>query len=532
MQSEPNYAKLSPTKLSDHSLHQLDECYINSLEDEELRHLTLQLLEDLREARERLNQTARNSSRPPSSQAPFESNEPTPNQANIPSEPTEVPEPSAASEPQESDSASSDTSEPDADTEQPKKKRGKPKGATGFGRTQVFKAERIEVHHPSHCAGCGRALDTVTGTFYTGFQELDIVWRDGTDAALGIQIEVIDHRLSSKTCCCGHTTQARWGTGEVDAMLQGIELSEWRLVGPGLATLIVALHKRFRMSYARIEEFLEDWLGIEISRGVLCQTVLEASAAIAPVEEELVAAVQESELLHADETPWKESGQLLWLWVFTTSTTTLYYVAGRGRELLDNLLEGFQGCLMSDGWQAYRHLEQRLRCWAHLLRKAQGLKESYTREAQQFGHLVDDFLSTLIDAIYEARGDPPTICLLEQHANALEQFRQACETHRGCSHQKTHALAVEFLNDWDAIFKVLEHPAWPLTNNAAERALRHWVMLRKISQGTRSATGSRSLALLASVIDTCRQRGHSPWDYLRSAIRDRRAGLALPALPQ
>jgi transposase len=71
---------------------------------------------------------------------------------------------------------------------------------------------------------------------------------------------------------------------------------------------------------------------------------------VAPAEEELVEAVLESGLLHADETPWPERGQGLWLWVFTAATVTLYYVAGRGKELLENLLEGFQGWLMSERW--------------------------------------------------------------------------------------------------------------------------------------------------------------------------------------
>jgi transposase len=44
---------------------------------------------------------------------------------------------------------------------------------------------------------------------------------------------------------------------------------------------------------------------------------------------------------------------------------------------------------------------------------------------------------------------------------------------RGHAHGKTHELAVEFLNDWGAIFAVLSDPLWPLTNNEAERALRH-----------------------------------------------------------
>jgi len=61
--------------------------------------------------------------------------------------------------------------------------------------------------------------------------------------------------------------------------------------------------------------------------------------------------------------------------------------------------------------------------------------------------------------------------------------------------------------------------------------LRHWVILRKLSFGTRSEQGSRALALLASVIDTCRQRGVSPWTYLAEVIRLRRQGSDAPPLP-
>ena len=54
----------------------------------------------------------------------------------------------------------------------------------------------------------------------------------------------------------------------------------------------------------------------------------------------------------------------------------------------------------------------------------------------------------------------------------------------------------------------------------------------RISHGTRTATGSRVFALLASVIATCRQRGHSLWPYIAAAIADRRAGRPLAPLPQ
>ena len=78
---------------------------------------------------------------------------------------------------------------------------------------------------------------------------------------------------------------------------------------------------------------------------------------------------------------------------------------------------------------------------------------------------------------------------------------------------------------------VLQYPHLPLTNNAAEQALRHWVIARRISYGTRTEQGSRAFALLASVIETCRKRRISPWPYLASVIAERRKGQKAPVIP-
>ncbi|HCS89808.1 MAG TPA: hypothetical protein DIW77_07025 [Chromatiaceae bacterium] len=159
-------------------------------------------------------------------------------------------------------------------------------------------------------------------------------------------------------CGCSHHTRARPGTGAVeDPSLEPVALSEWRLVGPGLASLIVALRLRFRMSYRRIGEFLHDWLGLSLSVGTLKSTLHEAAAAGAPLEQELIDAAVASDLLHADETPWPQGSELLWLWVFTSATVTLFVVVKRGRGILDRLLPDFAGWLMTlrVGWRNLRN---------------------------------------------------------------------------------------------------------------------------------------------------------------------------------
>jgi hypothetical protein len=147
----------------------------------------------------------------------------------------------------------------------------------------VFQAHAEQAHYPGACAGCGRPLAPVGAVAYTGFQAVDLHW--GDPARPGLTLWVVDHRYYETLCPCGHVTRARAGHGVVDPLLAGIALSEWRLVGPGLAALTVALALRLRLSRARIQEFLGEWLGLNLSIGTIHQTLHETSAAVAPAEE-------------------------------------------------------------------------------------------------------------------------------------------------------------------------------------------------------------------------------------------------------
>jgi hypothetical protein len=285
-----------------------------------------------------------------------------------------------------------------------------------------------------------------------------------------------------------------------------------------------------RLSRRRTQELLADWLGIELSVGCSQQTVLEAGRATAPLEAEMVAAIQAAELLHGDETGWKEAGRTVWLWVLTTATTTLYLIGSRSWDVIADIVAGFSGWLMSDGYGQYRRYGKRLRCLAHIIRKARGLADSTDPQAAQFGEPILETLALFLQGVYLARGDPERD-LPASFAEELHHLRQWCQQHHDHPHSKVRALARELLNDWDTFWQVLHHPQLPLTNNAAERALRHWVIARKLSYGTRSGEGSRAYALLASVIDTCRQRAVCPWTYLARVIAERRKGAVPPPIP-
>jgi hypothetical protein len=65
-------------------------------------------------------------------------------------------------------------------------------------------------------------------------------------------------------------------------------------------------------------------------------------------------------------------------------------------------------------------------------------------------------------------------------------------------------------------------------NNAAERAERHAVIWRRISEGTDSAEGSRFVERMLTVVATCRQQGRDVLDYLASCLEAARRGQAIP----
>lgn len=519
--------------LSRHDLEQMDERYLEQLSPEQLREVSKRLLRDVKELHERLQQDSHNSSVPPSQRPAYQSGrDPKADEDEEPpanDESTKASEPASEGdkEPEEPPKSEQNPPSPRATTKQPQRRAGKQKGAPGYGRSQVLPPQAIVEHRATQCGACGAALPADAPFIaQIGFYQADLAMGDSQHP--GVQVVCTLHRYGETGCVCGHRTrrQPAHGIADLPADFEAATtLSEWRLVGPLLASLIVCLNFRMRLSRARIQEWLRDWLQLDLSVGLIHQTLQEAGLAAAPVHEQLIEEARKAPLQQVDETPWKEHGQVTWLWVFVSATVVLFVVGKRTRQVLRQVLSDlFSGWLMSDGHVNYRDYPKRLRCLAHLERKAQGLADSLDAEAKAFGETT---LLVLAVVFQQVRDGPDRAV----YHPLLVLFKTCCQLHRQVPHEKTGALAREFLNDWDAIWKVLEHPELPATNNAAERALRHWVIARLISHGTRTPQGSRVLAILASLIDTCRLRGLSPWTYLASVIAQRRAGQPAPPLP-
>lgn len=398
----------------------------------------------------------------------------------------------------------------------PKERKERKKRFCGYGRTQKLPITKTVNLKPDACCNCSCSLsENTTSKAYTAYYQLELEQMPNSIGGY----EVTNTKYILFDSQCGRCKSwSRYETDRYDTGFDKIKISNWRLIGPTLTGLIVFLNKEQGLTIRKIKRLLFELYGLELSCGAITKCVIESGLAIEPITDQLREEILSSNYLHADETSWPESYKTSWLWVFLTKKVCLFFISSRAKQTADTVLDGFNGWLMGDGYNAYRSYKKRFRCLAHLKRKAKKLVESNWIKASIFGTKTLTLLDALMQGVYEARvrGQPDSI--KSQYEEKLDDFQNQCEIFKDCGHKATEDLAKEFLNDWEAIFRILDYPGYPLTNNEAERALRHWVIVRRLTQGTRSPAGSTALAILASIIETCKLKRIGVFKFLRTAI--------------
>ena len=502
--------------------------YFQSLEKERLVEVATNLHKLAVEQWEKLQQNSKNSSRPPSSDNPYnkadsKEEDKTDQQSTEPEAKLSGKEISAQDEQSNQDEASGD--QPHQNCSNKKRAPGHQPGTPSQWRSTPLVASGIVPHYPSQCAACAQSLSTAAPKPYMGHYVLELEREDS-----GFRVVCQLHHYYEATCSCGHISQAKPGKGYVSVVVgrtRDLKLTEYVLVGPFLATLIASLAVRYRISRAKIQEFLSDWAATELGIGTIDRCIREAGIACVPVVDQLVEELQEAEILHLDETPWYVKGRLHWLWVAITTNTAVFHIGSRKKEELAHLVtEAFVGWLVTDGYKAYRHREKRQRCLAHLIRKAIAISGAVGQKAAKIGQWILTDLRDLIEAIAQKQANSPPFI-----GSILRRLCRACHLGEKVEHPKLRALAREILNDWDAVVAFVNHPELPPTNNEAERALRHAVIARRLGYGTRTSEGSLAYSSLLSVIETCRLRNIDPWTYLAEVIALARRGLSPPPVP-
>jgi hypothetical protein len=310
--------------------------------------------------------------------------------------------------------------------------------------------------------------------------------------------------------------RGRWRPGKE---LHGVVVGQGRL-GVELLSLIAVLREEPRLPIERIQWYLETVHGLRLSVGAIVAAGATLATREAPVVAQIQAAIRASPVVHADETGWREDGANGYVWTVSNATELLFVRGSRERAVLEATIgDAYDGVLVSDVYSAYTSYDGRHQyCWAHLLRDVDELVGQHADDAAVRGWA---------DAVH-ARYRRAT-------ADAADSTRAParCRQQRLGYEAELGALGAPFLGDDAApprvlceriakhlseVFVFVEDPAVPATNNAAERSLRHLVTMRKISGGTRSATGTATKMTLATLFGTWHLQGLNPLEQCRTLL--------------
>jgi transposase len=289
----------------------------------------------------------------------------------------------------------------------------------------------------------------------------------------------------------------------------------------------------YRIGKRGVARLMGDLFGVPIGPAAVCNLQHRTAAALEPVARAAHAHVA-GRPANVDETGWREGRRRGWLWTAVTDAVTAFVVRlSRGRKVLAELIPGEPGVLTTDRYSAYHHLprDRRQVCWAHLRRDFQAMIDRNNAGSELGGELLAhaDILlrhwKRVRDGTLSRRGFRST-CLgwVRREVQSLLSSGSACP----CA--KTAAVCRELVAIEPSLYTFAAVAGVEPTNNAAERALRHAVCWRKSSCGTDSASGSRFVERILTVVASCRQQGRNVLAFLTDAIQAARAGTQLPSL--
>jgi transposase len=352
---------------------------------------------------------------------------------------------------------------------------------------------------PSHCRRCAKALH---GTDPAPLRHQ--VWE--LPEIHPLVTEYQRHRL---VCSCGCST-----CGELPP---GVPSGQ---AGPRLIAFTALLLACFRQSKRRAARFLGMILQQPASAGWIVTLQNHAAAAVQPAYDELAERLPAQAALHVDESPSKEGPRKSWVWTFVAASFTFFACrTSRAAAVAQQLLgDKFKGVIHCDRARMYWCFGRLQWCWAHLKRDFQALIDSPCTVRRRLGYDLMRPTKEMFALWQKVRDGTLSHRAFRRH---MEPIRRQIEGYllRGYFNARTEGFCKELWERRAHLWTFVDVKGVEPTNNAAEQALRHAVIWRKLSFGTQSAAGSRFVERLLTVIETCRRQDRDVFAWLIDAVQ-------------
>lgn len=379
--------------------------------------------------------------------------------------------------------------------------RGAQPGHKKYERALLLESQVDRCHRylPPRQCGCGGIIRQVNNpTFRHQVFELPEV-----------KATVTEHQLFSGYCNrCGQKHTAHlpdWvPSGQMDA---------------GLISTIISLSGQFHLSIRQIQSFLKEQWSLDFSLGAISQAQGKANPWLSKLYRQIGNKVRQSPIAHADETRHFRKKEQRWLWALVTEQLCYFMVHySRGKGAANALLGSFNGFLVTDHYAGYNDVprDRRQLCWAHLIRHFIQMSERKGKAADIGKRLL--LISYLVFRFHQRTVSQPD--KRQIYLRYLQRLRKSFRYTLKKGSQlviakRTANQCAHLLKDEAMCWTFLKHPAIPLTNNTVERAIRPYVIWRKLSFASQSSQGDQFRPMILSIIGTVQRLGLSTSKTLR-----------------
>lgn len=280
-------------------------------------------------------------------------------------------------------------------------------------------------------------------------------------------------------------------------------------------------------------------LGVALSRQTLANwTLYGASHWLTLVYERMKQHLLARDILHADETilqvlrePGRAATSKSYLWLYRSGregpNIVLYdYQTTRAGKHPARYLSGYKGYLQVDGYAGYNQLTDvtLVGCWAHARRKYTDALKALPPSAQSAEGTAKEGLA-FCNQLYaierelkkEQRSAEERYTIRLKKSKPILQAFSAWLQKQAPRVLPKSALgqAIHYCREqWDKLNAFLKDGRLELDNNRAERSIKPFVMGRKAWLFANTPKGARSSAIIYSVVETAKENGLNPLNYL------------------
>ena len=287
--------------------------------------------------------------------------------------------------------------------------------------------------------------------------------------------------------------------------------------GLNIMLLVMYLHLALRVPGAKICEYFRTIHDIHMSEGEIPNILTQLAREYGDYYVHLEKLVRAARVKYTDSTSWRIKGKNYTAWVFIAAGIVLYKIRKSTSHKTPLQVLGSIGkdiTLVVDRHSAYRTLARKAGyllqlCWSHILEDSRELKYAFGAE----GKYVHEKLK-LIFTLAKALNHQGTQEQVDQLKGEILQL-----TYRHYKHTTIRRFVSNLAHrDLEGLFRFVTDPEIDPTNNISERELRHLVMIRRISHGSRSTRGATVTAQLTSIIQTLRLRKENVLEGLQNLL--------------